>query len=90
MQMNSRTPHFSMEELRAICGAAEDMKEKELRAAARALFPERTEELRTLYCFSGGGRAFRSSAGSCEKPRWTVQSWPNELAVMADGTLLPY
>lgn len=90
MKMNQHTPHFSMEELRAIYAAAEEKTEKGVRAAAAGLYGADAPALQTLYWLPAGGRAFRSSDGNCYKPVHTLQSWPNELAVMDDGTLLEY
>ena len=89
MSMNQNTPHFSMEELREIYAAAEKTKQG-IVGAAKTLYPDREAELKTLYWIKGGGRAFKDQNGSFHKPQYTLQSWPNELAVMEDGTLLEY
>lgn len=89
MAMNRDNPHFTEEELRAIYAAAEEKSHAGILAAAAALYPDRTEERQTLYWLPKGGRAFRLNGVYC-KPVNTLQSWPVELAVMEDGTLLPY
>ena len=88
--MNKDTPHFSPQELRAIYAAAAEKTKDGMSAAARALYPAREDALKTLDWLPGGGRAFRCSDGSCSKPAFTLQSWPVEVAVMEDGTLLDY
>ena len=90
MVRNRTTPHFSMEELRTICAAAGEIRQETVLSAARSLYPDRKEALQALYCYCGRGRAFRSRDGGFAKPVCTVQSWPNELAVMEDGSLLEY
>ncbi len=88
--MNKDTPHFSMEELRAIYAAAEEKTRQGVIHAAKTLYPDRQAELKTLYWIKGGGRAFKDENEKFHKPQYTFQSWPNELAVMEDGTLLEY
>ena len=90
MAMNKDNPHFSMEELRTIYASAQEKTRRGILDAAAQLYGDREDALRTLYWIKGGGRAFRSSDGNCYKPAYTLQSWPNELAVMEDGTLLEY
>ena len=90
MAMNKDNPHFSMEELRQIYAAAQEKTRQGMRDAAARLYSDKADALNTLYWIKGGGRAFRSSDGNCYKPAYTLQSWPSELAVMEDGTLLDY
>ena len=90
MVMNQHTPHFSVEELKAIYAAATEKTKQGIAAAATQLYPEKQDALAALYWMKGGGRAFRDADGKCHKPSYTLQSWPNELGIMEDGTVLEY
>lgn len=43
-----------------------------------------------FYCFEGGGRGYINEDGSMSKPKYTIGTGPTPVAIMEDGTALPY
>ena len=43
-----------------------------------------------FYCLAGGGRGYINEDGSMSKPKYTIGTGPTPVAIMEDGTALPY